>query len=68
MTPEQQEPKGGYWIAYYSDWSGFLVFDNELECLRYAVERSMMATWSPFGVNPREHIRNSVDRSARLLT
>lgn len=30
------------WVAYYTDWSGFAVFDSELEALRYAVDSCMM--------------------------
>ena len=29
------------WLAYYSDWSGMAVFDNELDALRHAVGSSM---------------------------
>lgn len=31
------------WIAYYGDWSGFAVFDDELACLRHAVAHHMEA-------------------------
>lgn len=29
------------WFAYYSDWSGMAVFDNEVDALRHAVEHHM---------------------------
>jgi len=29
------------WIAYHMDWSGFAIFETEIEALRYAVEHSM---------------------------
>ena len=52
---ESREP--GCWFAYYSDWSGFVAFANELDCLRHAVENSMDAAWVPFGSDPRDHAR-----------
>jgi hypothetical protein len=39
----------GVWCAYYSDWSGMAVFDDELAALRYAVERSMSVKHVLFG-------------------
>lgn len=42
------EPSG-FWLAYYSDWSGFAVFDNELEALRYAVEHQMRCEFHSWG-------------------
>lgn len=45
-----------FWIAYYSDWSGFAVFDSEIKCLRYAVENHMEAAEVPFGVSVREAV------------
>lgn len=29
------------WMAYYTDWSGIAVFDNEIDCLRHAVTHHM---------------------------
>lgn len=29
------------WMAYYTDWSGIAVFDNEIDCLRHAVANHM---------------------------
>ena len=29
------------WFCYHTDFSGFAIFDNELDALRYAVEKSM---------------------------
>lgn len=29
------------WVAYYSDKSGLVIFDEEIDCLRHAVENSM---------------------------
>lgn len=48
--------EGGYWLAYYTDWSGFVAFGDELACLRHAIEHSMAASWVPFGVDPRDHV------------
>ncbi len=46
-----------YWLAYYSDWSEFAVFDSEIECLRYAVESAAMHVAEvPFGVSVRQHL------------
>jgi hypothetical protein len=44
------------WIAYYSDWSGFVIYREELHALRAAVSRSMEVSSVPFGVDPRQHI------------
>ena len=38
---EQNEEE--FWLAYYLDRSNFAVFSNELDCLRHAVEFSMLA-------------------------
>lgn len=35
------DPKNTVWFAYHTDLSGFAVFLDELEALRYAVENSM---------------------------
>lgn len=29
------------WIAFYSDWSSFALFETEIEALRHAVDHSM---------------------------
>lgn len=29
------------WMAYYTDWSGIAVFNNEIDCLRHAVSNHM---------------------------
>lgn len=42
----------GYWLAYYGDWSGFRIFDNEVDCLRYAVDHHMMVKFVPWGEDP----------------
>lgn len=38
-----------FWIAYHGDWSGFAIFDDELPCLRYAVDHHMAVAECPFG-------------------
>lgn len=48
---------GGFWIAYYADWSGFAIFDTEVECLRYAVEHHMEVAKVGYGVSVREAVR-----------
>lgn len=40
---------GGFWLAYYSDYSGFAVFATEIEALRYAVDRSMQVEFKNWG-------------------
>lgn len=54
--PADDEPRNFVWIAYYSDWSGFVVFgyDDELGCLRHAVANSMQVARLPFGVSAHE--------------
>lgn len=40
---------GGVWVAYHYDWSGFAIFEHELDALRHAVSNSMTVGFSPFG-------------------
>lgn len=44
------------WLAYYADGSSFVVFDNELEALRYAVANTMQVVPLELGKPLREHI------------
>jgi hypothetical protein len=46
------------WIAYYDDWSGFALFAEEIEALRYAVDRCMVAPVA-FGVDLREGLNRA---------
>lgn len=39
----------GIWIAYYDDWSGFCVFEEEIDALRHAVEHSMNVGFAKWG-------------------
>lgn len=39
----------GVWFCYYTDYSGFAVFEHEIEALRYAVEKSMQCEFRPWG-------------------
>jgi len=52
----REVPQGmrGVWIAYSSDWSGFLIFRDELRCLRHAVAKSMNVVFCPFEQDPRD--------------
>jgi hypothetical protein len=34
-------PKLTVWMAYYSDWSDFAIFETEIEALRHAVKHEM---------------------------
>lgn len=43
----------GVWLVYYADWSGWRVFETEIEALRYAVEHGMQARFLEFGQDPR---------------
>ena len=47
----------GVWVAFYYDMSGLVLFDNELTCLRHAVEHNMQAKFVEFGVDVLEAIR-----------
>lgn len=53
----------GYWLAYYSDWSGFVAFANEIEALRHAVGKSMDVAYIEWGEDPREATNRKADRS-----
>lgn len=33
---------GWFWVAFYSDWSEFTIFEEEIDALRYAVEYGPM--------------------------
>lgn len=46
------------WIAYYRDDSSVVVFDAEIEALRYAVGQDMNVTSVPVGVDVVEVARN----------
>lgn len=46
--------KPGVWVAYYADWSSVVLFDDELTCLRHAVENHMEAKFMELGVPLRE--------------
>lgn len=37
-----QRPSPGCWVAFFSDWSGAAVFDDELEARRYADDNGGM--------------------------
>ena len=46
------------WLAFYPDWSGFALFANEIECLRYAVSKTMQVALIPLGTDVQEAVRN----------
>jgi hypothetical protein len=43
----------GCWLAYYADWSGMVVFQTEVECLRHAVKRGMSVKLVEWGTDLR---------------
>lgn len=50
----------GCWLAYYSDWSDWRVFHNEIDALRYSVEHQMNGVaWLTWGESPEEAVKNS---------
>jgi hypothetical protein len=59
--PERETPRNlrGVWIAYHSDWSGFVAEHDELACLRRAVQHSMDVVSCPFGKDPRDVVRDA---------
>lgn len=57
VTEVLPSPDPTVWIAYYSDWSGFSVFLDEVPCLRHAVAHSQSVVEVPVGVDPRDHLR-----------
>lgn len=42
----------GVWCALYSDRSGLVVFETEIEVLRYAVRNTMEVVFVRFGEDP----------------
>lgn len=46
---EDYEKKTELWLAYQSDYSQFVIFDNELDALRSAVETLMCVRQISFG-------------------
>lgn len=52
-----QAPAPGVWLAYYSDWSAFMVFAAEVDALRYAVAHSMQVAYLRYGQEPREAVQ-----------
>lgn len=50
-------PAPGVWLAYYSDWSGFRVFADEVDALRHAVAHSMQVAYLRYGQDPHEAIQ-----------
>lgn len=51
------EPDEGVWVAWYADFSGYALFDDELTALRHALDHSMyQVSFVPFGVSVREHL------------
>ena len=49
MKNEQPNVMAGIWLVYYADRSAAVVFDNELEALRYAVENEMKVYYKKYG-------------------
>lgn len=50
VFPLEGPPRdSGVWVAYHSDWSGFAIFDNEMEALRHAVANTMSVGLAKFG-------------------
>ncbi len=49
----------GVWLAYYPDLSGVAVFDEEIDALRYAVEKGMDVMFCDFGKDLGEQIQKA---------
>lgn len=47
---------GWVWVACHCDWSGFALFDTEIEALRYAVDHSMAVHRVPTHADVRRYI------------
>lgn len=45
------------WVAFYWDFSGFAIFDDELQARRYADGTHMEVANVPFGEDVREFLR-----------
>lgn len=39
----------GVWVAFYEDWSGFCIFETEIDALRHAVAHSMSVGFAQWG-------------------
>lgn len=50
-------PEIELWLAYYGDWSGMALFNNELDCLRYALAGSMQVARVKLGVDLRDQVK-----------
>jgi len=48
MKLRKKKPEG-FWLCYYSDWSGIAIFDNELDAQRYACDSGMICEWRTWG-------------------
>lgn len=42
--------KAGVWVAYYSDFSSIVLFDDELLAMRYAITNHMEVKHMDYGV------------------
>ncbi len=52
------------WVAYHSDWSGFVLFREEIDALRYAVREQMNVVLVLDGQDPREATRSRITQGA----
>ncbi len=49
MPAPSPELPGGCWLAYYHDWSAMAVFDQEIDALRYALDKAMAVRFVEWG-------------------
>lgn len=56
------EGAAGIWVAYHDDWSGMVVFRDEIDALRHAVEHSMQCLFVEYGDDLREAARRRYAR------
>lgn len=49
-----QTELNGCWIAYYGDYSDAVIFDDEIDALRHAVEHAMSVKFLLWGMSIKE--------------
>ena len=50
MPPLDQAPGSGCWLAQHADWSGFAIFREEIDALRYSNDNYMTVRFVEWGV------------------
>jgi len=54
--PARESVSDGVWLSYHHDWSGFAIFDQEIDALRDAVENGRACSFVTFGASVRQSV------------